>query len=292
MLKFTYYGNCQLGCIKDFLLTNTIFTSVYEYIKITYIHSMNESEFDSRDEILKDIDFIIIQPINDNYKNNYKFSTNYVLGLLKKDCKVIMLPSLFFGGYSPYTGHLVSDGKFILQPMPLHDKKLHEIYIKHSGNRDLIIEEYKHLVLNKNALDPGIFINDIDKSINELKTRENEMKKQYNITDTLIYSDFVINNYKDNLLCYTESHPTRFTFIYFTNLILNILNISIQSYPENLDPERKGILPFYKSLENVVNFNISEDIIINNYPVSLDQFIKRHLDIYDTYDLNELSTYK
>ena len=291
MLTFTIYGNCQLECIKQFLLTNSIFSNQYTYIEMKLVHMMEDTDIAGAYDILKDVDLVLIQPVNDNYKNNYKMSTSSVLAHIKQDCKVIMLPNLYFAGYFPFTGHLSNNDNFILKPMPLHDKKLLELYIKNKDDRLNIAIEYKHFLMNNTSINSDVFLNEITKSIMELERRELEMKNKYKIQNTLIYSDFIKNNYKKELLCYTDSHPTKYTFRYFTDCILNILNIKLMSYPNDLDPERRGIMPFYKSLENVVDFKVTNDIIINNHPVTIDGFIEQYLDVYSTYNINDLKNF-
>jgi len=291
MLQFTIYGNCQLECIKQFLLTNSIFLGQYEYLEMKLVHMMEDTDILSAYDIIQNIDLLLIQPISDNYKNNYKLSTTSVLKHIKPTCLVIILPSLYFAGYFPFTGHLSNNGDFILKPMPLHDRNLVKLYIKNGGNRISTAIQYKSLLLNDVSISNDIFLNEINKSIAELERRENEMKAKYNILNTLTYSDFIRKNYKNELLCYSDSHPTKFTFRYFTDIILTRLNIPLMPYPEDLDPERRGIMPFYKSLEKIVNFKVTDDIIINNHPVTIDIFIDQYLDVYSRYDLNELKKF-
>jgi hypothetical protein len=290
-IYFSIYGNCQLKGITQFLLTNTDFSNKYEYIENKLVHMMNTSDLDHFYKILPILGLLFIQPINDNYKENFKFSTTSVLKHISPNCIIILLPSLYFNGYFPFTGHLSYKSDFILKPMPLHDKNLLNIYIKNNKNREKTESEYKELLYNKKLINKNVFEKEISESINKLQTRESHMKQKYNILNTLSYSDFILKNYTKFLICYSDSHPTKYTFRYFSNQILSILKISQQQYPDELDPERGGHMPLYTSLNNILDFEVSKDIIINNYQVTIDMFINNYLDIYDTYDIEQLKKY-
>src|SRR5271154_5860247 len=114
-IKMTYFGNCQLVSIKEFLKTNKEFDNNYEFIDVKLVHTMTDTDLDYFFNILPSIRVLLIQPINDNYKNNHKYSTTHVLKNVHPECTTILLPNLYFSGYLPFDGHLLYSGNFILE---------------------------------------------------------------------------------------------------------------------------------------------------------------------------------
>ena len=97
---FTIIGNCQARSLCEFLLSNKDFTETYQYIQINDIFRMNEDELSELYmDVLPKLDLIIIQPISENYRNNYKYSTKSILNSVKYNCYKIMFPSLYFDLY-------------------------------------------------------------------------------------------------------------------------------------------------------------------------------------------------
>ena len=71
--KFTIIGNCQADALSKFLLSNPTFKNTYEYIDYIPIFKMTPEELDKLYiDVLPFLDLIIIQPISENYNNNYK----------------------------------------------------------------------------------------------------------------------------------------------------------------------------------------------------------------------------
>ena len=98
-------------------------------------------------------------------------------------------------------------------------------------------------------------------------------------------SNFISNNYKDNILCFSLNHHSKYVYIYLSNKILEILDINIQQYPENLDPQ---IIPvsciIYDSVKNIINKNFEKNIYSQRQllNVNLKKFLEFHYDKYST----------
>lgn len=295
--KFSIYGNCQPEHITCFLLTNKNFRKYYEYIEPVgrLVHIMNNDDIKNYYRTLSKISLLIVQPISDTYNNNHLFGTTSLLNYIKSyDVTVIMIPNLYFSGYSPHVRLISYKNNFLLHPMPIHDINFLKIYKDNNRNREKIIDEYIRIINDPNFYNQKYFEEQVNKSLTELESRENEAIKKYGhlINKFIKYSDFVKENYKNVLLCHFPSHPAQFTFIYISNIILNFINITPENYDVNLDPGKSGVLPFYKSIEKNLNFSITDkDIIVNSYKYDIKQFMNEYCDAYDKYDINELEQY-
>ena len=107
MKKITIIGNCQANALSKFLLSNSSFSSNYEYIETKPIFLMNEDELNYLYVyILPILDLVIIQPISDEYNNNIKYSTKTILNNTKFDCISIIFNSLYFDFYHPFLCYL------------------------------------------------------------------------------------------------------------------------------------------------------------------------------------------
>ena len=79
MKKMSIIGNCQAHALSKFLVSNNIFDKMYEYIEVKPIYLMNENELNCfYTYTLLELDLIIIQPINEDFNNNIKYSTKTI----------------------------------------------------------------------------------------------------------------------------------------------------------------------------------------------------------------------
>jgi hypothetical protein len=296
--KFTIIGNCQAKSLSEFLLSNNDFLQLYHYVKINDIFRMNEDELnDLYINILPILDLIIIQPISENYRNNYKYSTKSILNNVNINCKKIMFPSLYFDYYHPYTCYIYDKNNPAWKlgcPFDYHDKNIINLYINNhtkSNLENFLLNEYKIKLFDQNILDDNYFINKLNTNINNLIDRENKYIN-YCTKDTIIIksSKFILENYKKNLLFYTINHPTKYLFYYISDKILTFLNIPILDYPDNIDPLKGLIIPIYKCIEKYVDFNIDYYLNFRHYDLILDDnnIIQQYIDAYNKTDINIL----
>ena len=162
--NFTVIGNCQARSLTEFLLSNNDFKNEYKYIQINDIFRMNEEELDELYlNILPILDLIIIQPISENYRNNYKYSTKSILNTVNITCKKILFPSLYFDFYHPFISYIYDNNKSswkLGNPFDYHDKNIVNLYI---NNYDNILTKYKKILLDDNLLEDDFFNNRLKK---------------------------------------------------------------------------------------------------------------------------------
>ena len=286
-MNFTIIGNCQADALSKFLLSNIEFANNYKYIEVKPIYLMDENELNYLySNTLPLLDLLIIQPISDNYKNNIKYSTLTILNNLKSSCKTILFPSLYFNYYHPYSCYINDDnGNIVSEPIDYHDKtliKLFTVYYKKYTNNE-IIEKYNLMINKDDFITNNMLNNNLEKSLKEIKDREENYKNYVLNSTEIIYShDFIKNNYANILLFYTINHPTKVLFYYISDKILKYLDIPLHNYNDNIDPFDNLILPIYKSIQNTLNFtiNFNENDLYNEY-----------LEVYKKISINNLIKY-
>ena len=261
MKKMAIIGNCQANALSKFLFSNNIFNKMYEYIELKPIYLMNENELNYfYTYTLLELDLIIIQPINDDFNGNIKYSTKTILNNTKQDCISILIPSLYFDFYHPYLCYLNGVSCKIHEPIDYHDKILIKLYLsyKESSNEE-IIEKYMSIFNNEIFIN-NLMINDnLTVALKIIEERENNFKNYIVNNTTCIYCyDFIKNNYQNNLLFYSVNHPSKYLLSFLSNEILKYLNIDLEKYQNNLDPFNNLIIPIYNCLKYVLKFNISE----------------------------------
>lgn len=261
MKKIAIIGNCQTEALATFLFSNNIFKNIYEYIEVKPIYLMNENELNYfYTYTLLELDLIIIQPINEDFNGNIKYSTKTILNNTKNDCISILIPSLYFDFYHPYLCYLNGDNCKIQEPIDYHDKILIKLYLayKESSNEE-IIEKYMNIFNNEIFINISMCNNNLKLALENIEDRENNFK-DYIVNNTkCIYSfDFIKNNYEKYLLFYSVNHPSKYLLSYLSDEILKYLNIPSEEYHNNIDPFNNLIIPIYNCLKNILNFNITQ----------------------------------
>jgi hypothetical protein len=288
MKKMSIIGNCQAEALSNFLVSNNNFKNIYEYIEVKPIFLMDENELNYfYTYTLLELDLIIIQPINEDFNGNIKYSTKTILNNTKQDCISILIPSLYFDFYHPYLCYLNGEHGKIQDPIDYHDKILIKLYLayKESPNEE-IIEKYMNIFNNEIFINNSMCNDNLTLALKNIENREYNFK-DYIVNNTkCIYSyDFIKNNYQHNLLFYSVNHPSKYLLSYLSNEILKYLNIDIEEYSNNIDPFNNLIIPIYSCLNNMLKFNINEynNMIYDN------ELYNKYIDIYRTLSDNILS---
>jgi len=295
--KFTIIGNCQSKAILDFLLSNDNFSGQYNYINVDDIYRINEDDINNLyNNILPILDLIIIQPISDNYKNNYKYSTKSILSTVKKECIKILFPSLYFDMYHPFMCYVYDKDKpswKLDKPFDYHDKNIIKQFIENKNITDInfFVNEYLKIQNDENILSNETLDESLKKNINNLTERESKYKN-YCTEDTYIImsSDFILNNYMKELLFYSINHPTKYLFRYISDRIFIILNIFLIKYKDDIDPLKSLIMPLYKCIQKKVNFNVNNYFHFQHFENKIDNYdiINKYHDSYKNININLL----
>ena len=274
MKKYSIIANCQGGTLNTFLRTNKIFSEQYKYIPLKAIQNVTLVDLKNFYKIIKTLDLVIIQPISTNFKNNNKYSTKSFLSELNKNCIIIMFPSLYFTGYYPSVNHYSIKNL----NMVVIDNNLIKIF-KNTNNKLDFLKVCKKMINQNNFYSTQYINNNIMKSINELKNRENNAINNYKLDNFIKVSSFINNNYKKNILFHSLNHPSKFTYIYLSNEILKVLKINIKEYPINLDPQKNcESCILYNCVKKVINPKLIKNTFSQRElpNVNLDKFLEFH----------------
>ncbi len=250
-MKILFYGNCQIEAIYKTLNLNS---NKYETCIIKcYEGNIIQQPFTDK---LKIMDIIITQPISDNYLGKEYLSTNYVIRNCKHDCKVIILPSYHFNLYYFDCNY----HRKLTGPSDYHYANMIECY-KQGKSVDYYLEHY----VNNPELKSKEELEKIaDECIRELDKRYSDSQK-YKILHaniiTLPISNFIKENYKDNLLFHTINHPTKVLIQHVCHELLNILQTenTMDYWSDFLSHTIRNIM--YKCVEQVVSFKKSVPLI-------------------------------
>jgi hypothetical protein len=288
MKKMAIIGNCQAESLTNFLFSNNNFKNIYEYIEVKPIYLMNENELNYfYTYTLIELDLIIIQPINEDFNGNIKYSTKTILNNTKNDCISILIPSLYFDFYHPYLCYLNGEHGKIQDPIDYHDKILIKLYLANKElSNEVIIEKYMNIFNNEIFINNSMCNDNLKLALDNIEDRENNFK-DYIVNNTkCIYSyDFIKNNYQQKLLFYSVNHPSKYLLSYLSDEILKYLKIRSEDYPNNLDPFNILIIPIYNCLKNVLNFDITQ----YNNMCNDNELYNKYIDIYRTIPDNILS---
>ena len=266
-----FYGNCQLGA-----LSNTLKLSNEQIYIPCWTNEMTEEEFTA---IIKKADIIITQPINNNYKDKFYFSTEYIIKTCKESTKIFIFPSLHFEFYYPDLMYRVlNDGSHLNEPSPYHYKSIIDNFSK---GIDYILE---NCVDNKNyKTEEELFCN-ADNSITELNSREELIDKYGEINAMVIkikVSHFIKEHFQQKLLFYSMNHPTPYILQYISEFIKDILSFGEINYDfDGLAGSDRCIL--YSCIQKCVEFDLTlHTCRLNKYNLENKiDIIKKYIECY------------
>jgi len=287
--KYTIIANCQGLVLQQFLKTNTFFVSEYEFIHINLIQNISKEEIDNFYKIIDKLDLLIIQPIDDNYKNYYKCSTKSILKNIRKDCKVIMFPSIYFTGYYPNIVHnYIKEINIIV-----HDINIIKNFIN-SKDKESFIKDCIDIINDTNFYSKEFINNNINTSLKELENRETNANINYKPNNFIKLSNFIRENYKKKILFLSLNHQNKYIYRYMSDKILELLLFEKIDYPEELDPQLNlESCIVYKSVINTINKDLTKNIFSQRElpSVNLKTFLEFHYDKYSRVKNYLIETY-
>jgi len=269
-----FYGTCQSLAVKTILnLNNNDFN---QYHIQCYSTDITHDEFD---KILKVCDYIITQPIPDNYRDKIYLSTQYIINNCKKDCKIIIYQRQYFNLYYFDTTYKNFNGDILHLPNDYHYNEL----INYYKNNKSIIEYIDQVVNNINFKSKEELEEIANNSISYLIEKDKHIIDKYLVNDNIHYIsivNYIKNNYKKKLLFYSMNHPTKILLQPICKKITEILNIE-NTIDYNIDPLNNPRCILYKCVENILDFKISNDNVILSDKTNINDIIQLY---YDTYN--------
>jgi hypothetical protein len=266
LFNILFYGNCQLFAV----LRTLNLPQNYNIFDVKCCHDdIDKIQFT---DTIKKCDIIITQSICDNYRNVEYLSTSYIQQHKKQDCKLILFDSCYFNFYYFDLTYKMFNNDVLHKPEDYHYNKMIECY-----NNGMSVEYYiTHFVNNVNLKSSEELEKIAEDSLNELKNRYINNKKNYNDAYIISIYEYIKQNYKNKLLFYSMNHPSKYVIQYICEQICDILQIqNTINYDIDILSNPKCIL--YKSISKNVNFDINTYSLTLNHNHTIAQLY------YDTY---------
>jgi hypothetical protein len=255
MLKILIFTNCHGEYYKNILKK---YTNISIYFEIKYIISYeNLNNFKNIKENFENADIILINPI----ENYIDFRLENIKKIIKKDCKLIVIPFIRFEG-------------FWLEDKYLKLKKFQSNIIQDFPNIDLnSIDNY----LDNSIFDINIFKDHFNNSVNKLKEIENK--------SDILFVDFFLNNYKKYPMFKDINHPTINILQFIASQIIGKINEihSIDNkfkYSLQITIESGHFKPITNTVKKILNLEYDLD---SYYRVSRKDYLTKILE-YDNND--------
>ena len=249
-MNILFYGNCQIEAIKTVL---NLDTNLFPVQVVIPCFKTEVTELQMQ-QCIQTSDVIIMNPIQNNYRNKNYLSSEYVIYHSKPSCKIIFINNCHFDFYY-FDSKIVHDNYKIT---PYHQLYLYGCY-KENRNINYYLT---NIVNNKELQNKEKLESFANASLDELLCRYNLMllyKKANPNKDIQFISvyDFIKDNYKYKLLFYTVNHPSKFLIQYICENILNILRApnTIRYELDMFDHTRCFL---YKCIQNVVFFDVTQ----------------------------------
>jgi len=230
--KILFYGNCQIGAISEIFQSYPSLKDKFTVLDAADYNLINQGhpavanfllqeetangKNDPRDieKIFSDADIVVFQAIDNNKVPEYCLTKNIIPNF---DGLSICIPSFWYSGYfgAPYKFPML-DIFYYLNQLNLSDKEALNTLLNESIPITNELFTYYH-----------------DLSLKGLSDRAEEQSKLYNY---ISIKNWLLDTYKNKLLCYNHSHPTPTFFEFIVNEILNSIDSSMEDVNlENFD---------------------------------------------------------
>lgn len=212
-------GNCQTEYIQKYMCQSKKFISEYIFVKIPMIHMMDserEMVLKQNQYIFKKCSLFLTQIISENNGFSKFLSTENICNLLGNTTKVVKIPVLYFDIYFPQTIHQRKEIQELKEvgilSFPYGDCILDDLSTRYSSG------EIVEIVKDEQLFSKTFLSNFREYRINQLKEKEKECN--------VIILDYILENYRKELLFYSKNHPCNKLLIELVRRILELLGIN------------------------------------------------------------------
>jgi hypothetical protein len=256
-VKLVIVGNCQITYIGERLRQGLSQNSEIYIPKAIHLIS-DEGIIELHQKVAK-CDYLVVQPISDDYRGSIGLGTNYLKNILQNDAQSIVIPNLYFGGVFPTFGYLSdkNDNRILTrdklwegQKPPFSD--YHDYLMVISANKGLSSSEFISLV--NSSLPVKLIEKLFEESYNKLEKRD----RACDVKATVLFdsADFSPNNFS------SFNHPSNALMDNLAAAILELAGISGPVFRDNTVEEFKHpkltVYPFL--FESAHEFVIEETI--------------------------------
>lgn len=235
-LQILSFTNCQgmmlINCLKTLNLFNKYFNCIY----IQNYENMNDEKRLEFNNLLKNIDIFLYQPVRDIHSNNSKD----ILNLLPERTKKISMPYIYCNWY--WLFNIIWDETI---------NKLHVIH--HNINKEQIKYILENNIINFELEER------MEKSLNILSEKELNLD--------IKVCEFIKNNYKKKRLFFNKNHFTKPVILFITNKFLELLDINIRINEDiHLGIYNSNVfIPITSYIKKILHLEFQEDSIGDNF---------------------------
>ncbi len=278
-LKFSIYGNCQIGALGEILQCSAEFSLAYENVFVTAVHRISQSEEGRFAETIRNLDLFIHQPVAAAvYGSTRRLGTDHLLTRLKGSARAISFPSAYFTGYNPET--IVwkdEDGNNVWDSFcNYHDLNILNAYYHGMSWRECLSYIQKSAVYTSELLEANLA-----DSLGRLGERE----RRTNVT----ISAFIEENWRKERLFFGFNHCANSLLLHEANQILHLIGLpeldraALAGRPEYM-AENNDVLFVYPDVRNHFALSFAEEEIrVRGRTYTLEEAIKGYFDYYSTH---------
>jgi|GEM_PF-6655379 len=290
MKYYSIYGNCQGRAFAAFLNNNPVFKKNYHYLPLTPCNLISGPEIDDFiNKEVKKLDLFIYIPISDDYRNDYKFSSNFFLSQVQSHCLKVAFPSLYFYVYDRQMTYLTDkNGTRVSRPHEYHDKILIKMFMtyRHLNNEEIFQKylEYIHTPGNFNKTE---LVEAAVSNYKELKRREDLLTADKRNDCILKVADFIHEQYQAKRLFYSLNHPSRYIYLHLRKQLFHYLQIENDEadIDRALDPHTDFIFGIFPPVRTYLGLTFED-----HYPYPSNSVgYEKYLDFYRGFSEEELT---
>lgn len=277
--KIFIQANCQGQSIKFLLNKYDRFKEQFEVLNIKPVHLWTKSDEVDIFSKINACDIFIHQPISENFK---EFSSENLKEKLKRNCKIISFPVLYFTGYNPETFYFKNTDTDLMSFTNYHDANILQLYTEGKT-----IQEVYSILMDEQFYTNEYIEQNVRETLTELRFREKNLD--------IKIAEFIANNYKNKRLFWSMNHPTNDLIFLVVDQILEFLMVpKLTEQEKNLPNQLLGRtrLFIYPSLTKFLNFSVSEECLIELEAMKFQQTIEKYYEVYDANQSNVEANWK
>ena len=206
-----YWGNCQSGFMKEFLIRCPIWYKEYILLDIPQVHrfTSQKSRFMIDEKFWELCSVLLYNHVGIENRFAEEFATDYIVKKVPRDCLKITIPYAFFRGYHPQTyGARKSNSNLFT----IADK-----YVDCLAEEGKSANEIVEKVLSPKFLDKETVMTFVQDSLHEMRRREMEF------SCNIIISDYIEENYRQKQLFHSPAHPIPELYVVMAKRVLSYI---------------------------------------------------------------------
>ena len=261
--KYSVYGNCQANPLGNILQTNTEFAESWEFVPFPKpSFELRQEDWEDVEKLLGELDLFITQNVGESHGI---FASTNLVNHLKAGGKVVRIPNAYFSGYMPEVVYFRAGEPYVTKFCDYHDANFLAFFMEDPVNA---VQKAVDAATNQSQYTEEFVLANAKASIDELKRREEECD--------VIVSDYIENNWRDDILFYSMNHPKRKVLSHIASNVLSVVgqdSTDVKGNYEHLDNTR---LPVYESVRAVLSRNIDWNLAVSRQEMELEAYYMGH----------------